>query len=42
VKNSEDVLKIDKKVVTTKGGSCDRFLGKIKFFEPDKVGDGQI
>ena len=31
---SEDVLKIDKDLVTTKRGSCDHFLAKIKFFEP--------
>jgi hypothetical protein len=42
MENSEDVLKIDKKVVTTKRGSCDRFLGKIKFSEPDKAGDARI
>ena len=42
VENSEDVLKIDKKLVTTKRGSCDQFLAKIKFFEPDKVGDERI
>ena len=38
VKNSEDVLKIDKKLVTMKRGSCDQFLAKIKFSKPDKVG----
>ena len=32
---SEDVLKIDKKLVTTKRGSCDQFLAKIKFSDPD-------
>jgi len=37
VENSEDVLKIDKKLVTTKIGSCDQFLAKIKFFEPGKA-----
>jgi len=37
VENSEDVLKIDKKLVTTKIGSCDQFLAKIKFFEPSKA-----
>ena len=35
VENSEDMLKIDKKLVTTKMGSCDQFLAKIKFSEPD-------
>ena len=33
----EDVLKIDKKLVTTKRGSCDQFLAKIKFSEPGKA-----
>ena len=37
VENSEDVLIIDKKLVTTKIGSYDKFLGKIKFFEPNKA-----
>ena len=37
VENSEDVLKIDKKFVTTKIGSWDQFLVKINFFEPDKA-----
>ena len=37
VENLEDVLKIDKKLVTMKIGSCDQFLAKIKFFEPGKV-----
>ena len=34
VENSEDVLKIDKKLLTRKRGSRDQFLAKIKFFEP--------
>ena len=34
VENSEDVLKIDKKLVTTKRGFCDQFLVKIKFSDP--------
>ena len=38
----EDVLKIDKKLVTTKRGSCDQFLTKLKFSYPSKVGDGRI
>ena len=38
----EDVLKIDKKLVTTKRGSCDQFLAKIKFFEPSKAEDRWI
>jgi len=37
VENLEDELKIDKKLVTTKIGSCDKFLAKIKFFEPGKA-----
>ena len=39
---SEDVLKIDKKLVTTKRGSCDQFLAKIKIFDPDNTGDERI
>ena len=34
VENSKDVLKIGKKLMTTKRGSRDQFLAKIKFFEP--------
>ena len=37
VENSEDVLKIDKKLMTTKIGPYDQFLAKIKFFEPGKA-----
>jgi len=37
MENSEDELKIDKKLVTTKIGSWDKFLAKIKFFEPGKA-----
>ena len=37
MENSEDVFKIDKKLVTTKIGSCDQFLAKIKFSEPGKA-----
>ena len=33
VENSEDMLKIDKKLVTRKRGSCDQILAKIKFFK---------
>ena len=36
VENSEDVLKIDKKLMTTKRGSCDQFFAKIKIYEPTK------
>ena len=38
----EDVLKIDKKLVTTKRGSCDQFLAKIKFSEPSNAGNEWI
>ena len=34
VENSKDVLKIGKKLMTTKRGSRDQFLAKIKLFEP--------
>ena len=37
VENSEDMLKIDKKLVTMKIGSCDQFLAKIKFSKLDKA-----
>ena len=37
VENSKDVLKIDKKLVTTKIGSCDQFFAKIKIFKPSKA-----
>ena len=37
VENSEDVLKIDKKLMTMKIGSCDQLLTKIKFSEPNKA-----
>ena len=39
---SEDVLKIDKKLVAIKRGSCDQFLTKIKISDPGVVMDGQI
>ena len=39
---SEDVLKIDKKLVTTKRGSCDQFLTKIKISDLDKAAGGRI
>ena len=42
MENLEDVLKIDKKLVTTKRGSCDQFLTKIKISDPDKAGNGWI
>ena len=37
MENSEDILKIDKKLVTTKIGSWDNFLAKIKFYDPNKA-----
>jgi len=37
VENLEDMLKINKKLVTTKRWSYDLFLAKIKFFEPDEA-----
>ena len=37
MENSEDVLKIDKKLVTTKIGSYDQFFAKIKFFKPSNA-----
>ena len=42
VKNSEDVLKINKKLVTTKRGSCDQFLTKIKISDPKRTADARI
>ena len=42
VENSDDVLKIDKKLVTTKRGFYDQFLAKIKFSEHNKAGDERI
>ena len=38
----EDVLEIDKDLVTTKRGSCDHFLTKIKISDPNWAGDGRI
>ena len=38
MENSEDVLKIDKKLVTTKRESCDQFLNKLKFSNLEKIG----
>ena len=42
VKILEDVLEIDKNLVTTKRGSCDHFLTKIKISDPKKARDGRI
>ena len=39
---SEEVLKIDKNLVTTKRESCDHFLTKIKISDPGHARDGQI
>ena len=38
VENSENMLKIDKKLVTMKRGSCDQFLTNLKFFNPSRAG----
>ena len=37
MENSKVVLKIDKKLVTTKRGSCDQFFAKIKFSGPGEA-----
>jgi hypothetical protein len=42
VENSKIMLKIDKKLVTTKRGSCDLFLAKIKFSDPGNARDERI
>ena len=42
VEFSEDVLKIDKDLVTTKRGSCDHFLTKINISDPNMIGDERI
>ena len=42
VENSEDVLKIDKKLVTTKRWSCDQFSARIKFSKPNEARDERI
>jgi hypothetical protein len=39
---SEDGSKIEEKLMTRKRGSCDQFLTKINFSNPDRAGDGQI
>ena len=39
---SEDLLKINKNLVTTKRGCCDHFLTNLKSLNPDKMGDGRI
>ena len=38
----EDMLKIDKKLVTTKRWSCDKFLTKLKISNPGVTRDGRI
>ena len=42
VEFSENWIKIDKNLVTTKRGSCYHFLTNLKFSNPGKVGDGRI
>ena len=42
VEFSENLLKIDKNLVTMKRGSCDHFLTNLKFLNPNYVGDGRI
>ena len=42
VEFSENWMKIDKNLVTTKRGSCDHFLTNLKIFDPNTVGDGRI
>ena len=37
MENSEDVLKIDKKLMTTKIGSCDQFLAKKNLLNLTKL-----
>ena len=38
----ENLIKIDKNLVTTKRESCDHFLTNLKFLNPDTSGDGWI
>ena len=42
VEFSENLLKIDKNLVTTKRWSCDHFLTNLKFLNLDKARDGRI
>ena len=42
VKFLENLIKIDKNLVTTKRGSCDHFLTNFKFLNPGGPGDGWI
>ena len=42
VEISEDVLKIDKKLVTTKRWSYDQFLTNLKFSDPGETEDERI
>ena len=42
VEFSENLIKIDKNIVTTKRGSCDHFLTNLKFLNPNKPDDGWI
>ena len=38
----ENLLKIDKDLVTTKRGSYDHFLTNLKILNPGNAGDGRI
>ena len=42
VEFSENLLKFDKNLVTTKRGSCDHFLTNLKFLNPSSAEDGWI
>ena len=42
VEFSENWMKIDKNLVTTKRGSCNHFLANLKIPNPSKAGDGRI
>ena len=42
VEFSENLLKIDKSLVTTKRGSCDHEKTNLKILNPGKAGDGWI
>ena len=42
VEFSENWMKIDKNLVTTKRGSCDHFLANLKIPNPGNAGDGRI
>ena len=42
VEFSENLLKIDKNLMTTKRGSYDHFLTNLKFLNPNMLRDGRI